>query len=136
MLTATVVGNVWSTRRLAEIPNGAFLEVEAEGTGARLVAFDVLGSGVGERVLVAQGSVAAAWFPGKSPPIDALIIGSIDEAGGGPGGSLSRAGGGPVTKERGRRPSGGSGGSLPRASSSGAAVTAGPDRKKGKVHGG
>ena len=66
MLTATVVGNVWSTRRLPEIPNGAFLEVEAEGTGQRLVAFDVLGSGVGERVLVAQGSVAAAWFPGQA----------------------------------------------------------------------
>ena len=79
MLTATVVGNVWSTRRLAELPNGAFLEVEAEGTGTRMVAFDVLGSGVGERVLVAQGSVAAAWFGGKPPPIDALIIGSIDE---------------------------------------------------------
>lgn len=83
MLTATVVGNVWSTRRLAEVPNGAFLEVEAEGTGARFVAFDVLGSGVGERVLVAQGSVAAAWFPGKPPPIDALIIGSVDAAAGG-----------------------------------------------------
>ena len=83
MLTATVVGNVWSTRRLAEIPNGAFLEVEAEGTGQRLVAFDVLGSGLGERVLVAQGSVAAAWFPGKPPPVDALIIGSIDEPAGG-----------------------------------------------------
>jgi ethanolamine utilization protein EutN len=82
MLTATVVGNVWSTRRLAEIPNGAFLEVEAEGTGQRLVAFDVLGSGLGERVLVTQGSVAAAWFPGKPPPVDALIIGSIDEAAG------------------------------------------------------
>ena len=80
MLTATVVGNVWSTRRLAEIPNGAFLEVEAEGSGVRFVAFDVLGSGVGERVLVAQGSVAAAWFPGKPPPIDALIIGSVDAA--------------------------------------------------------
>jgi len=38
----------------------------------------VLGSGVGERVLVTQGSVAAAWFPGKPPPVDALIIGSID----------------------------------------------------------
>jgi ethanolamine utilization protein EutN len=82
MLTATVVGNVWSTRRLAEIPNGAFLEVEAEGSRTRFVAFDVLGSGVGERVLVAQGSVAAAWFPGKAPPIDALIIGSIDEPAG------------------------------------------------------
>jgi ethanolamine utilization protein EutN len=78
MITATVVGNVWSTRRLAELPSGAFLEVEADGTGQRLIAFDVLGSGAGERVLVAQGSVAAAWFPGKPPPIDALIIGSID----------------------------------------------------------
>jgi ethanolamine utilization protein EutN len=83
MITAMVVGNVWSTRRLAEIPNGAFLEVEAEGSGQRLVAFDVLGSGVGERVLVVQGSVAAAWFPGKPPPIDALIVGSIDEPSGG-----------------------------------------------------
>jgi ethanolamine utilization protein EutN len=80
MLRAHVVGNVWSTRRLDELPNGAFLEVEVEGTGTRLVAFDVLGSGVGEHVLVATGSVAAAWFPGKPPPLDALIIGSIDPA--------------------------------------------------------
>ena len=82
MLTATVIGSVWATRRLAGLPNGAFLEVEAEAgngqRGQRLIAFDVLGSGVGERVLVAQGSVAAAWFPGKPPPVDALIIGSID----------------------------------------------------------
>jgi ethanolamine utilization protein EutN len=138
MLTATVVGNVWSTRRLAEIPNGAFLEVEAEGSGTRLVAFDVLGSGVGERVLVAQGSVAAAWFPGKAPPIDALIIGSIDEP----------AGGGTVTEERGRRPSGRSGGSppgqargvpgggLPPRASRGTSAAAVTDKKKGKAHGG
>jgi len=78
MLTATVIGSVWATRRLAGLPSGAFLEVEAEGTGQRLIAFDVLGSGVGERVLVAQGSVAASWFPGQPPPVDALIIGSID----------------------------------------------------------
>jgi ethanolamine utilization protein EutN len=78
MLTAMVIGSVWATRRLTGLPNGAFLEVEAEGTGQRLIAFDVLGSGVGERVLVAQGSVAAAWFAGKPPPVDALIIGSID----------------------------------------------------------
>ena len=78
MLTATVIGSVWATRRLTGLPSGAFLEVEAEGSGQRLVAFDVLGSGVGERVLVAQGSVAAAWFAGQAPPVDALIIGSID----------------------------------------------------------
>ena len=79
MLQATVVGNVWSTRRVEGLPNGAFLEVEVEGSGSRLVAFDVLGSGVGERVLVATGSVAAAWFPDPHPPLDALVIGSIDE---------------------------------------------------------
>ena len=80
MQRAIVIGNVWSTKRLREIPSGAMLEIEIEdGKGTRLVAFDVLGCGVGERVLVATGSVAAAWFPGKAPPIDALIIGSIDE---------------------------------------------------------
>jgi ethanolamine utilization protein EutN len=78
MLKAKVVGSVWSTKRVEGLPNGAFLEVEVEGAGARLVVFDVLGSGVGEHVLVATGSVAAAYFPDPHPPVDALIIGSID----------------------------------------------------------
>jgi ethanolamine utilization protein EutN len=80
MLKAVVVGSVWSTKRVEGLPNGAFLEVEVEGDGARLVAFDVLGSGLGERVLVATGSVAAAHFPSPHPPLDALVIGSIDES--------------------------------------------------------
>ncbi|MGV0744075.1 EutN/CcmL family microcompartment protein [Mycolicibacterium sp. XJ870] len=78
MIAAKVTGNVWSTRRIDGIPAGAFLEVEVDGTGSRMIAFDVLGSGVGEHVLVAQGSVAANWFTGTPPPVDALIIGSID----------------------------------------------------------
>jgi ethanolamine utilization protein EutN len=81
MLRARVIGNIWSTKKVSSIPNGAFLEVEVEPGGARLIAFDVLGSGVGEAVLVSTGSVAASWFPGVAPPIDALIIGSIDEGG-------------------------------------------------------
>jgi ethanolamine utilization protein EutN len=80
MLKAVVVGNVWATRRVEGLPNGAFLEVEVDGGGQRLVAFDVLGSGIGERVLVATGSVAAAYFPDPHPPVDALVIGSIDES--------------------------------------------------------
>ena len=79
MLKGKVVGSVWSTKRVGGLPNGAFLEVEVEGGESRLVAFDVLGSGIGERVLVATGSVAAAYFPDPHPPVDALIIGSIDE---------------------------------------------------------
>ncbi|BBY74920.1 EutN/CcmL family microcompartment protein [Mycolicibacterium parafortuitum] len=81
MIRGTVIGQVWSTRRIDGIPAGAFLEVEVDGSGSRLVAFDVLGSGVGEHVLVTQGSVAASWFTGTPPPVDALIIGSIDPTG-------------------------------------------------------
>ena len=79
MLRATVTGSVWATRRVEKIPHGAFLELEIEG-GGHLVAFDVLGSGIGEHVLVATGSVASGWFGDEHPPIDALIIGSIDES--------------------------------------------------------
>jgi ethanolamine utilization protein EutN len=78
MIRATVTGTVWATRRLPEIPHGAFLEVRTAGSDAVVVAFDVLGSGVGEEVLVVQGSVASAWFGDTHPPVDALIIGSVD----------------------------------------------------------
>jgi ethanolamine utilization protein EutN len=84
MIAAVVTGNIWSTRRVDGVPSGAFLEVEVPETGARLVAFDVLGSGIGEHVLVVQGSVAASWFPGPPPPVDALVIGSIDREPTGP----------------------------------------------------
>ena len=79
MLKATVTGSVWATRRIEGIPRGAFLEVAPDG-GSPLVAFDVLGTGVGERVLVATGSVASGWLSPEHPPIDALIIGSLDRS--------------------------------------------------------
>ena len=82
MIQARVVGKVWSTKKITGLPPGAFLEIEVEPGGARLIAFDVLGSGPGERVLVVQGSVAAGWFDAKSVPLDALIIGTIDESAG------------------------------------------------------
>ena len=81
MLRATVTGSVWATRRVEALPNGALLEVRTDD-GATLIAFDVLGSGTGERVLVATGSVASAYFaPEHHPPLDALIIGILDSNG-------------------------------------------------------
>jgi ethanolamine utilization protein EutN len=84
MLKATVVGRVWSTKRLEDVPAGPMLEVQIDDSATRLLAFDPLGCGDGEKVIIATGSVAAAWFPGKPPPVDALIIGSIDEPGSAP----------------------------------------------------
>jgi ethanolamine utilization protein EutN len=80
MLKATVTGRIWSTKKLGEIPAGSMLEVAVDESSTKLLAFDPLGCGEGEKVIVATGSVAAAWFPGKAPPIDALIIGSVDGA--------------------------------------------------------
>ncbi len=80
MLKATVTGRIWSTKKIPEVPAGSILEVIVDESKQHLLAFDPLGCGEGEKVIVATGSVAAAWFPGKAPPIDALIIGSIDEA--------------------------------------------------------
>jgi ethanolamine utilization protein EutN len=79
MIKATVTGRVWSTKRLQEMPVGSILEVKIDDSSATLLAFDPLSCGIGEKVIIATGSVAASWFAGKVPPIDALIIGLIDE---------------------------------------------------------
>lgn len=78
MIKGRVTGRVWSTKRIDTLPVGALLQVELDG-GARVIALDPLGCAEGESVLIAQGSVAAAYFAGTRAPVDALIIGSIDE---------------------------------------------------------
>ena len=79
MIKATVTGRIWSTKKVAEVPAGSMLEVQVDGSSSTMLAFDPLGCGIGEKVIIATGSVAASWFGGKTPPIDALIIGSIDD---------------------------------------------------------
>ena len=78
MIKGRVIGKVWSSRHVDTLPVGALLEVEVNG-GGRIVAFDPLGCNEKEFVLITQGSVAAAHFKGKTVPVDALIIASIDE---------------------------------------------------------
>ncbi len=78
MVKGRVIGRVWSTKRVATLPQGGLLEVEITG-GGRVIAFDPLGCADEEEVLITQGSVAAAYFEGIKAPVDALIIGSVDE---------------------------------------------------------
>lgn len=78
MIRGRVTGRVWSTKHIEMMPNGALLEVEID-KGSKLIAFDPLGCAEGEAVLITQGSVAAGYFTKIKAPIDALIIGSIDE---------------------------------------------------------
>ena len=76
MYTAIVVGRVWASKKVAELPPGSLLEVELEHSKERIVAFDSLSCGEGEKVLVVTGSVASKISNNAS--IDAAIIGSIE----------------------------------------------------------
>jgi len=78
MIRGRVTGRVWSSKHIDTLPSGGLLEIETDG-GARIVAFDPLGCADGEQVLITQGSVAAAFFTQQKAPVDALVIGSIDE---------------------------------------------------------
>ncbi len=78
MIKGKVTSQVWSTKHIDTLPNGGLLEVRTDD-GANLIAFDPLGCAIGESVLITQGSVAAGYFTKVKAPVDALIIGSIDE---------------------------------------------------------
>lgn len=63
MLVGTVVGNVWATKKDPSLTGLRFLVVRPFTTDGResaetLVAVDVLGAGIGERVLVVFGRAA------------------------------------------------------------------------------
>jgi len=78
MIQGKVTGRIWSSKHIDTLPGGALLQVTLEG-GGTIVAFDPLGCAEGESVLITQGSVAAAYFTNLKAPVDALIIGSVDD---------------------------------------------------------
>ena len=75
--------NWFSTRKSEKLVGNKFMIVEPvesmRNTGSRLVAIDIIGAGIGEYVLVAQGSAARIGCDMADAPIDAAIVGIIDE---------------------------------------------------------
>ena len=83
MIIGKVVGSLFSTRKNEKLVGNKFMIVEPvedmRSTGSRLVAIDIIGAGIGEYVLVAQGSAARIGCDMADAPIDAAIVGIIDE---------------------------------------------------------
>ncbi len=83
MIIGKVVGSLFSTRKSDKLVGNKFMIVEPvenmRTTGSRLVAIDIIGAGIGEYVLVAQGSAARIGCDMADAPIDAAIVGIIDE---------------------------------------------------------
>lgn len=82
MLLANVVGNVWATRKDEQLRGLKLLvvqPVDSDGApiGSEIVAADSIGAGVGEMVLITQGSSARRAVRGEVA-IDAVVVGIID----------------------------------------------------------
>ena len=82
MLIGKVVGSVVSTRKNERLVGSKFMIVETvalTGDVKRIVAIDDVGAGIGELVLVATGSAARIGCNHENAPIDAAIVGIIDD---------------------------------------------------------
>lgn len=83
MIVGKVVGSIVSTRKSDNLVGNKFMIVEPvsrmKGPNNQLVAIDNIGAGIGEIVLVAQGSAARIGCGMETAPIDAAIVGIVDD---------------------------------------------------------
>ncbi len=83
MTVGRVVGSLISTRKCENLIGSKFAIVEPldimNAGHERLVAVDIIGAGVGEMVLVATGSSARIGSGLEKAPVDAAIVGIVDE---------------------------------------------------------
>lgn len=75
MTVGTVTGPVWATKKCPALTGQILLRVKAEGR--ECIAADLVGAGQGDRVILTFGS--AARLHGGDAPVDAAIIGILDE---------------------------------------------------------
>ncbi len=80
MIIGKVIGSVVSTRKNENLVGSKFMIVEpVEGKNGKIIAVDNIGAGIGEYVLVALGSAARVGCGKETAPIDAAIVGIIDD---------------------------------------------------------
>lgn len=83
MRLGTVIGNIWATRKEGNLTGLKFLFVQLENpdgtlTEDPLIAADRIGAGIGDRVMVTNGSAARFVILDIDLPIDSVIIAIVD----------------------------------------------------------
>ncbi|MFZ5945692.1 MAG: EutN/CcmL family microcompartment protein [Bacillota bacterium] len=86
MKIGRVIDNIWATRKDEALVGVKLMIVQLldrtrEEEGRIIIAADIIGAGIGERVIVTEGSSARFMGNLAESPIDAIIIGIIDEEG-------------------------------------------------------
>lgn len=83
MLTAKLIDNVWATRKAESLNGFKFMLAEVIGGGSydgqRMIVIDTISAGIGDRVIVCTGSSARRMLGNDNLPVDAVVVGIIDE---------------------------------------------------------
>ncbi len=82
MLTAKLVDNIWSTRKVDSLRGLKLMQAEIIGggtdVGKRIIVVDTISAGIGDRVIVTTGSSARRMLGDDNLPVDAVVVGIID----------------------------------------------------------
>jgi ethanolamine utilization protein EutN len=84
MIIGVVIGSMWATRKEHTLTGLKLMVVQRMdladgGKYESFVAVDRVGAGIGERVLVTTGSAARMSLENHEMPVDAVIVGILDE---------------------------------------------------------
>ena len=84
MILGRVYGSVVSTHKLGSLVGCKFMLVQCIENGKLIDKYlvavdDGVGAGIGEDVLIAQGSSARKGMKNQDAPVDALIVGILDK---------------------------------------------------------
>lgn len=82
MLIARLIDSVWATRKAESLNGLKFMLAEVIGgtsAGERLIVVDIISAGIGDRVIVCTGSSARRMLGNDDIPVDAVVIGIVDD---------------------------------------------------------
>jgi len=83
MITAKLTGHIWSTRKAESLNGFKLMQAEIIGggidSGKKIIVVDIISAGIGDRVVVTTGSSARRMLGDDNLPVDAVVVGIIDE---------------------------------------------------------
>ena len=86
MIVGKVVGSIVSTRKSEKLIGNKFMIVEPvhhmKAEHSQIVAIDIIGAGICEYEMLAQGSSARIGCVVETSPLDTAIVGIVDDGAG------------------------------------------------------
>ena len=83
MLTAVLTNHIWSTRKADALSGLKLMQAEIIGAGTesgkKIIVVDIISAGIGDRVIITTGSSARKMLGDDDIPVDAVVVGIIDD---------------------------------------------------------